>query len=370
MAAQNAHCDDADMKADKKLIFDEETAWEQVLARDASAEFFYGVTTTGIFCRAACPSRRPSRSNAVFFTSVDDARAAGFRACMRCKPEQQRAETAMVDLVCAHIRANVERKITLSELADLTKLSPFTVQRNFVRVLGVSPSAYQRKLRSTMLKSRLNGKGVSVTEAIYDAGYSSASRVYEHAKRDLGMSPGKFQARGKGERIRFTVANCHLGKLLVAATDRGICAVTLGEDATELERGLRAQFPAADIVADAGLNWVTRVILLANGEGPLAQELPLDLRATAFQMRVWQALQQIPTGETRSYAEVAKEIGQPTAVRAVARACASNPLAVVIPCHRVVGSDGSLTGYRWGVERKRRLLEKERSGTAEVLSHS
>jgi AraC family transcriptional regulator of adaptative response/methylated-DNA-[protein]-cysteine methyltransferase len=358
------------MKADKKMRFDEEAAWQQVLARDAQAEFFYGVTTTGIFCRASCPSRRPSRRNAVFFASVEDAQAAGLRACLRCKPEQQRAETALVDKVCGHIRANLERKITLGELADLTKLSPFTVQRNFVRVLGVSPSAYQRELRSATLKRRLNRKGVSVTQAIYDAGYSSASRVYEHAKRDLGMSPGKFQARGKGERIRFTVAVCDLGKLLVAATDKGICAVTLGEDAAELERVLRERFPAAHIVADAGLNWVTRVILLANGEGPLAQELPLDLRATAFQMRVWQALQRIPTGETRSYAEVAKEIGQPTAVRAVARACASNPLAVVIPCHRVVGSDGALTGYRWGVERKRKLLEKERSGTAEVLSHS
>jgi AraC family transcriptional regulator of adaptative response/methylated-DNA-[protein]-cysteine methyltransferase len=306
----------------------------------------------------------------VFFGSINDARKAGFRACLRCHPEQQRAETALVDKVCGHIRAHLDRKITLSELANLTKLSPFTVQRNFVRVLGVSPSAYQRQLRAETLKSELKRKGVSVTEAIYDAGYSSASRVYENADRDLGMSPGKFQARGQGEHIRFTVAACELGKLLVAATDRGICAVTLGEDATELERLLREQFPAAEIVADAGLHWVTRVILLANGEGPLAQELPLDLRATAFQMRVWQALQRIPTGETRSYAEVAKEIGQPTAVRAVARACATNPLAVVIPCHRVVGSDGKLTGYRWGVERKRKLLEKERSGTGEVLSHS
>jgi AraC family transcriptional regulator, regulatory protein of adaptative response / methylated-DNA-[protein]-cysteine methyltransferase len=358
------------MRAEMKMVFDEEAAWRQVLERDTQAEFFYGVTTTGIFCRASCPSRRPARSNARFFESAEIALGAGYRACMRCKPEQQRAETVLVDTVCAHLRANVERKITLSELAELTGMSPFTVQRTFVRVLGVSPSAYQRELRSKNLKQRLSGKGGSVTEAIYDAGYSSASRVYENAGRSLGMSPGKFQARGKGERIRFTVTDCHLGKLLVAATDRGICAVTLGEDGKDLETKLRAQFPAAEIVADTGLNWVTRVILLANGEGPLATELPLDLRATAFQMRVWQALQQIPTGETRSYAEVAKEIGQPTAVRAVARACASNPLAVVIPCHRVVGSDGSLTGYRWGVERKRKLLAKERSGTAEVLSHS
>jgi AraC family transcriptional regulator, regulatory protein of adaptative response / methylated-DNA-[protein]-cysteine methyltransferase len=349
------------MKLDKGRTLDENRAWKQVIARDAKAKFLYGVTSTGVFCRPTCPSRRPARENVRFFASVQQAQAAGFRACRRCRPGEQRSETVLLDKLCAYIRANQEQRIKLADLAHIAMRSPFTVQRLFTNVLGISPSVYQRELRARRLQDELARKGVTVTNAIYEAGYSSASRVYEGTQ--LGMSPGRYRARGKGERIRFAIGACALGKLLVAATDKGLCAVTLGNDPTELEHGLRAQFPAAEVLQEDGagseLGRMARQVIRVMGEGPLASELPLDLRATAFQMRVWQALRRIPRGETRSYAEVAREIGQPTAVRAVARACASNPVAVVIPCHRVVGSDGKLTGYRWGLERKRKLLELE-----------
>lgn len=341
---------------------DQDNAWKQVVGRDARATFLYAVTSTGIFCRPSCPSRRPARKNVLFFAGLQEAQAAGFRACKRCRPGEPSADSVLVGKLCAYIVDNLDERITLTDLAAIARLSPFTVQRIFMRVLGVSPSAYQRELRSRNFKSELSNKGASVTEAIYGCGYSSPSRVYEHAHERLGMSPAKYRSQGKGERIRFTVAACALGYLLVASTDKGLCAVTLGDDAAGLEVGLRTQFPTADLVADSSLDHVIRQVLNESGCDPLASELSLDLRATAFQLRVWQALRHIPRGQTRSYAEVAREIGQPTAVRAVARACSSNPVAVVIPCHRVVGSDGNLTGYRWGLERKRKLLEAERSG--------
>jgi AraC family transcriptional regulator, regulatory protein of adaptative response / methylated-DNA-[protein]-cysteine methyltransferase len=252
--------------------------------------------------------------------------------------------------------------VTLAELARVANSSPFTIQRKFTRVLGVSPREYQAQLRESQIRQSLSKPGASVTEAIYQAGYGSSSRFYEQASENLGMSPTRFREHGLHETIRFAIAPCALGQLLVAATDRGVCSVMLGDQSSKLEGLLRQQFSAATIVADAtGIADQVGAILAAMTDHPAVNDIPLDVRATAFQARVWQALRQIPRGQTRSYAELAQAVGQPTAVRAVARACATNPVAIAVPCHRVIGSDGALTGYRWGVERKKTLLEMEKT---------
>jgi len=337
-------------------------AWQQVLARDANASFVYAVASTGIFCRPSCPSRRPTEANVRFFPEAAGALAAGYRACKRCAPLGELPEAATVARLCRYLSTHRDRVVTLADLARVAQSSPFTVQRQFTRVLGVSPRAYQAQLRAVQMRKSLSTSGASVTEAIYQAGYGSSSRFYEQAAQDLGMSPTRFRDGGLNETIRFAIARCELGLLLVAATERGVCSVMLGDQAAELERLLRQQFRSAKIEPDAtGLQQHTAAILAAMTDHPAAGELPLDVRATAFQARVWRALRQIPRGETRSYAELAKAIGQPTAVRAVARACATNPVAIAVPCHRVIGSDGSLTGYRWGVDRKKKLLALERN---------
>ncbi len=347
-----------------KAAFDAEVAWRRVQARDASADgrFVYAVETTGIFCRPSCPSRRPARQHVRFFGNVQAAMAAGFRACRRCHPAGEHAEAQMVRLMCDYLKRHVDRAVTLQELGRLTKMSPFTVQRMFERVLGVSPRHYQIDRRHALLRDRLAG-GSTVTDAIYEAGFSSSSRMYESAERRLGMRPERFRKGGLGESIRFIVADCPLGRVLVAATERGLCAVTLGDNAGVMERELRERFPAAEIAEasteDEQLGATARAVISRMTEHPVALDLPLDLRATAFEQRVWRLLQTIPRGETRSYSAVAAELGQPLAVRAVARACARNPLALVVPCHRVVGKNGQLTGYRWGKERKEKLLKLE-----------
>jgi len=333
-----------------------------VLARDANASFVYAVASTGIFCRPSCPSRRPTEANVRFFPEAAGALAAGYRACKRCAPLGELPEAATVARLCRYLSTHRDRVVTLADLARVAQSSPFTVQRQFTRVLGVSPRAYQAQLRAVQMRKSLSTSGASVTEAIYQAGYGSSSRFYEQAAQDLGMSPTRFRDGGLNETIRFAIARCELGLLLVAATERGVCSVMLGDQAAELERLLRQQFRSANVEPDAtGLQQHTAAILAAMTDHPAAGELPLDVRATAFQARVWRALRQIPRGETRSYAELAKAIGQPTAVRAVARACATNPVAIAVPCHRVIGSDGSLTGYRWGVDRKKKLLALERN---------
>jgi AraC family transcriptional regulator, regulatory protein of adaptative response / methylated-DNA-[protein]-cysteine methyltransferase len=337
-------------------------AWQQVLARDASASFVYAVASTGIFCRPSCPSRRPTEANVRFFPEAVGALAAGYRACKRCAPLGELREAATVARVCRYLAAHCERAVTLADLAKVARSSPFTIQRQFTRVLGLSPRAYQAQLRAVHMRKSLSTSGASVTEAIYQAGYGSSSRFYEQAAGDLGMSPTRFRDGGLNETIRFATARCELGLLLVAATDRGVCSVMLGDHAAELERLLRQQFRAATVEPDTtGLQHHVAAVLGAMTDHPAVGDLPLDVRATAFQARVWRALRQIPRGQTRSYAELARAIGQPTAVRAVARACATNPVAITVPCHRVIGSDGSLTGYRWGVDRKKRLLALERN---------
>ncbi len=349
--------------------FDLDQAWRQVQSRDSAADgqFVYAVETTGIFCRPSCPSRRPARQNVRFLPDANSAIAAGYRACRRCHPAGVHAEADLVRRLCGHLERHRDRMVTLQQLGRMANLSAFTIQRMFERVLGISPRQYQIELRATRLREELAG-GRSVTDATYEAGFSSSSRMYEGADARLGMLPERFRKGGAGETIRFLVTDCSLGRVLVAATERGLCAVTLGEDAEQMERALRERFPAAQIecasIHDSALGAAARAVLSHMTEHPVALDLPLDLRTTAFEQRVWRALQAIPRGETRSYSALAAELGQPRAVRAVARACARNPLAVVVPCHRVVGKNGALTGYRWGTERKRALLKLEQSAAA------
>ena len=338
---------------------DKNAAWQQLIARDRTAHFFYGVVTTGVFCRPSCASRRPSRENVRFFVTATQAQAAGFRPCKRCKPTTARGNA--LDKVRSHIEKNFDRRVSLAELGRIAGMSPFTVQRQFKQAMGVSPLDYQRTLRAGNLRSALK-QGESVTDAIYEVGFGSSSRAYEGAQ--LGMTPARFAKGGKGERISWASASSPFGWVIVGATSRGLCWLSLASTRAEAEASLRAEFPAADLrrdsslleMVDAALNRVREGADLADSRGRLDS---LDLRGTVFQLRVWQALRQIPRGETRSYSQLARELGDLNATRAVARACATNRVALVVPCHRVVGASGSLTGYRWGVERKRQLLEAE-----------
>jgi len=347
-------------KAAAPPALDPEAAWRQLLARDPAAAFFYAVNTTGVFCRPQCPSRRPLRANVRFFQSAGQAQAAGFRPCLRCRPLQPGSP---LDQIRAHIEAHLDRAVPLTELGRLVRLSPFTVQRIFKQQLGVSPLQYQRALRAAGLRAALK-QGDTVTNAIYNAGFGSASRAYEPAP--LGMTPARFAHGGRGERIGFATARSPFGWMVVGATERGLCWLALGTTSAEAEASLREEFPLAALHPDPSLSRLVDEALDTVREGSdlghsRDQAEALDLRGTVFQLRVWQALRQIPRGETRSYSQLARELGNPNATRAVARACATNRVAIVVPCHRVVGASGSLTGYRWGVERKRELLEAERS---------
>lgn len=339
-------------------------AWKMVEARSTAALFVYAVRTTGIYCRPSCPSRRPLRSSVRFFATSELAERAGYRACKRCRPAEDLPERRLLTTACEYLEEHMDEPVKLDALGTLLRMSPFHAQRLFRRTLGVTPKQYQHARRMERFREQLLTKS-SVTDAVYEAGFSSSSRLYERATEQMGMTPATYRDGAKGLTIRYAIGDSPLGKALVAVTPAGICSIAFGSLESELEDDLRARFPRAEVVRDnSGLGGAVAQVLSRMSEHPATLDLPLDIRATAFQTRVWQALMRIPRGETRSYAEVAREIGQPTAVRAVARACASNPVAVVIPCHRVVGSDGKLTGYRWGLERKRKLLETERSGAA------
>jgi AraC family transcriptional regulator of adaptative response/methylated-DNA-[protein]-cysteine methyltransferase len=333
--------------------------WKRILDRAPDDRFVYAVTTTGVYCRAGCPSRRPQRAHVRFFADGIQARQAGFRACLRCLPDGPGPDARLASRVAAFLVAHLDRRVTLKELAAQLGCSPFTVQRVFTRVMGMSPSAYANARRAEGFRSALQAGG-RVTDAVYAAGFSAPSRA-RHAAL-LGMLPKTYKQRGRGERIGYVIDAAPLGplgRMLVAATERGVCAVLLGDTRGELIAELQERFPAATLHEDAALLEQWRRVSESCRESHAAAALPMDLRGTAFQARVWAALQAIPRGETRSYAQLAAEIGSPTAVRAVASACARNPAAVIIPCHRVVGSDGKLTGYRWGLQRKRALLKAE-----------
>ncbi|HET9708220.1 MAG TPA: bifunctional DNA-binding transcriptional regulator/O6-methylguanine-DNA methyltransferase Ada [Gemmatimonadales bacterium] len=338
--------------------------WRIVLARDRryDGDFVYAVRSTGIYCRPSCPSRRPRRTLVRFFPIPEAAEAAGFRACRRCHPGRLQPHdpaVALVRDVCRAIDVLPDGPADLTKLGRLVDRSPHQVLRAFRRVLGVSPREYRDAKRVSRLKSSLK-EMPHVSPAIYEAGFGSSSRVYERAAGALGMTPATYARGGRGAAIRYSVVPSPLGTLLVAATERGICKIALGDTAAALERDLRREFPASRISRDAGTlgSWVELILAHLAGSEPHL-DLPLDIRATAFQQKVWNALRKIPYGSTRSYQAVARAIGSPSATRAVARACATNPVALVIPCHRVVREDGQPGGYRWGTERKEALLKRE-----------
>jgi AraC family transcriptional regulator of adaptative response/methylated-DNA-[protein]-cysteine methyltransferase len=357
---------------------DESSAWKSVLERDSTADrkFLYGVSTTGIYCRPSCPSRRPNRNNVRFFSSVEAAERAGFRACRRCRPNVAAVSRDSFveharEYIDAHLSDMGAERITLDVLAERAGLSPYHLQRRFKAIVGVSPAQYMRARKSELLKGELK-RGETVSRATYGAGYGSSSRLYEQASTELGMTPAAYKRGGAGSHIRYVVEKTPLGALLVAATDRGLCAVKLGDDPEALESDLATEYHAATISRDGDATtplraWVGEIIATLNGSNAQV-DMPIDVQASAFKWRVWRELQKIPFGETRSYTEIAEAIGSPTAARAVASACAKNELALVIPCHRVVRQTGELGGYRWGLARKRALLDKERSVTDRATS--
>ena len=345
---------------------DDEVRWAAVVDRDRAAEtgWVYGVRTTGVYCRPSCPSRRPNRENVAFFPSPAEAENAGLRACRRCRPDQASAPDPGADLVAATCRIleSASTVPTLDELATATGTSRFHLQRVFTQRTGVSPRAYAERLRAERVAARL-ADGSPVSDAAYDAGFGSVGRLSAAAPSRLGMTPSRYRSGGAGETIRVAVGATSLGAVAVAATDRGVCAIELGDDPDDLLAGIQERFHAADVRAgdEAFERTVALVVgLVEHPDQPVDSDaLPLDVRGTAFQERVWQALRAVPPGATTTYRQVAEAIGAPAAVRAVAGACAANHLAVAIPCHRVVRTDGGLSGYRWGVERKQALLERE-----------
>jgi AraC family transcriptional regulator of adaptative response/methylated-DNA-[protein]-cysteine methyltransferase len=345
-------------------------SWQQVLARDTSADgqFFYAVKSTKIFCKPSCPSRKPNRKNVAFFPTAAAAEAAGYRACMRCEPDRTEdkpdPQADAIATVADYLKDHAAERTRLADIAKATGVGRLTILRGFKRVLGVTPGEFAKEQRLAKFKDKVREPKKRVTDAIYDAGFGSSSRLYENSAVSLGMTPRVMREGGAGLVIRYTLADSPLGKMLVATTDFGICAILFGRDQKELEADLRQRFSKAQLTPARGnTGWLAEAVAFVLSqltESPTAAKFPLDVRATAFQQRVWKALQAIPRGETRSYGELARELGKPTASRAVAAACAANPVAIAVPCHRLVGSDGSLTGYRWGLDRKQKILAAER----------
>ena len=342
----------------------DDARWRAVLARDRRGDgrFVYAVRSTGVYCRPSCPSRRPRREVVSFFDAPADAERAGFRACRRCTPRDAAVADPWIDKIrraCVYL-ANVEGHPSLATLAKRLGGSPYHLQRNFKRIVGVTPREYADACRLRKVKGRLR-QGEAVTGAMLDAGYGSSSRFYERAVPKLGMSPSTYRRGGAGMSIKYSIVDSPLGRLLVGATPRGVCAVAMGISDAELERALAREYPSADVAADTGAlaRWTKQILAHLAGRQPRL-DLPLDVQATAFQWQVWEALRTIPYGETRTYGDIAKAVGRPSAARTVARACATNPVALAIPCHRVVATGGGTSGYRWGVSRKKALIARER----------
>lgn len=339
-----------------------ELFWQAVKSNDARFDgtFFLGVKTTGIYCRPSCRARLPKRENVDFYASAADAEAFGFRACLRCKPRS----AEFVDPQVAKILKAVEliggdTTLSLEDISSELQLSPFHLQRSFKQIIGVSPKKFAEARKMEKFKSEIRD-GSDVTTAMYDAGYGSSSRLYEKASENLGMTPRSYKAGGKGMTIEYTITDCELGRILVGRTIKGLCSVAFADDDESLEENLKNEFPNAEIVRDAAVlkEFVDEILKHLGGENRRL-DLPLDIQATAFQMKVWEILRKIPYGETVSYSQIAEQLGDKNKVRAVARACATNRIAVVIPCHRVIASSGKLSGYRWGIERKEKLLANE-----------
>lgn len=341
----------------------EDPRWQAVLARDGTSDgkFVFAVSSTGVYCRPSCPARRPRRENVTFFGQPQQAEKAGFRACLRCRPKavSGNPRQEIIKAVCRYIEQHLDEPITLARLSAEFRQSPFHLQRTFKAVLGITPREYANSCRMRGFRRNLKA-GHSVTRAMHDAGYSSTSRLYSRTASELGMEPAKYRRGAIAAPIRYTCADSPLGRILVAATDKGICSIQFADSDEELEQGLKHEFPfAIRRRDDSSLRELAQKVMRHMKGLDAATSLPLDIQATAFQRRVWSHLQSIGFGETRSYSEVAKGIRQPSAVRAVARACATNPVAIAIPCHRVVRSDGDPGGYRWGIARKKALLEME-----------
>ncbi len=339
--------------------------WQAVMAKDArfDGQFVFAVSSTGVYCRPSCPSRRAHRERVKFFELPEAAEQAGFRACLRCQPRRARVLDPQIELVqrvCRLLNSNDSESLKLAELASQAGVSPFHLQRTFKRVMGISPRQYLAARKIDNFKTLVR-KGESVTTSLYESGFNSSSRLYENAAEELGMTPATYSRGGRGMDISYTIAASPMGRLLVAVTERGVCALRMADNDAELEKDLRDEFPNAELKRDdSALRESVQKIVnhLENNEPRL--DLPLDIQATAFQRQVWEQLRSIPYGETVSYGDVAKALGKPGAVRAVGRACATNPVALVIPCHRVVREDKTLGGYRWGLDRKKKLLEHER----------
>jgi AraC family transcriptional regulator of adaptative response/methylated-DNA-[protein]-cysteine methyltransferase len=347
-----------------------EQRWQSVLNHDRAQDgrFVYAVATTGVYCRPSCSSRRPRRENVRFFDDPSTAEQSGFRACLRCRPKAADLHASdprskNVRAICRYIERHLDEPVSLRTLGESFEMSPFHLQRTFKAALGITPKEYADSCRMNQLKQNLQS-GQSVTNALYQAGYSSSSRLYERASQHLGMTPDKYRRGAIGTAIRFTTTDSPIGRLLIAATEQGVCAIRFGDSDSELEQGLRREYPfAARKRQDETLHdWKQQVLEHLRGQ-KLSATLPLDIQATVFQRKVWSYLQTIPRGTTKSYSQVARAIGRPTATRAVARACATNSVALEIPCHRVVREDGGLGGYRWGIERKKQLLEMESAQT-------
>ena len=355
----------ATARKEEKRFASEASRWKAVMRRDRGADgvFYYSVRTTGVYCRPSCAARLPRRENVRFHTSREDAERAGFRPCKRCRPNEASLDERHRDAVaraCRLIEDAIEVP-SLSELAHAVGMSAYHFHKVFKMTTGVTPKAYSAAHRANRVRDEL-AHGATVTDAIYGAGFNSNGRFYAKANEQLGMTPTAFRAGGDGATIRFAVGECSLGSVLVAASEKGVCAIFLGDDPDALARELQDRFPRAEIVGADGAfdRWASRVVGLV--EQPSRRlDLPLDIRGTAFQVRVWNALRQIPPGSTASYTEIARRIGMPTGARTVASACAANHIAIAIPCHRVVRTDESLSGYRWGVERKAELLKRERA---------
>jgi AraC family transcriptional regulator, regulatory protein of adaptative response / methylated-DNA-[protein]-cysteine methyltransferase len=344
--------------------------WQAVLARDAASDgrFVFAVSSTGVYCRPSCPAKRPRRENVTFFRRPQEAESAGYRECLRCRPKAVigNPRQELIKSVCRYIEQHLDQSITLAQMSAAFRLSPFHLQRTFKSVLGITPKEYANSCRMRGFRQNLKA-GHSVTRAMHEAGYNSTSRLYTRTASELGMDPSKYRRGAIAAPIRYSCSDSPLGRLLIAATDKGICSIKFADSEEELEQGLKQEFPFAIRRRDDRdlAQLAQKVVFRMSGNGKnknnkdTASALPLDIQATAFQRRVWSYLQSIAFGETRSYSQVAKAIRRPSAVRAVARACATNPVAIAIPCHRVVRSNGEMGGYRWGIERKKALLEME-----------
>jgi AraC family transcriptional regulator of adaptative response/methylated-DNA-[protein]-cysteine methyltransferase len=358
-------------------ILNQERCWEALVAHDRSSDgrFFTGVLTTGIYCKPSCPSRRPLRRNVRFYATSAEAERDGLRPCLRCRPldTEDRATQKVGDL-CRHIEANPDAPLALRDLAERAGLSPFHLQRTFKSIVGITPKQFAEAARLRTFKARLK-EGRNVTTALYDAGYGSSSRVYERADTRLGMTPNQYRQHGRDVAITYVAIESPLGLMMIGATDRGLCFVQFGEAEQELLNALKLEYPAATFEPmpeprdPEFAKWIEALTQHLAGTRPNL-DLPLDIRGTAFQTIVWTYLQSIPYGEVQSYSEVAAGIGQPAAARAVARACAGNKIAIAIPCHRVIRATGELGGYRWGLPRKRALIDRERSVAAQARSRS